>query len=107
MKTIFIKSPALTDIIAENKTYELRLKKKYFQNLKIGDICTFKDSMRKVICIIEDVLIFKTFEDVFEKLDFKHFNTRTDCKEDTINLYKSLYPNHNLSVLVLKIKKKT
>jgi len=105
MKTIFIKSDALNDIISSDKIYEGRLNKSYFQDFKIGEIFIFKDSLRKVICCIEEILIFKSFKDVFESLNFKHFNSRFKNKEDTINLYKSLYPKSNLSVIVFKINK--
>jgi ASC-1-like (ASCH) protein len=104
MKTIFIKNLAFNDIFSHNKNYELRLNKKYFHDLKVGENIIFKDSMRNLKCIIEEIYTFKTLEEVFENLDFRHFNSRTTSKFETIDYYKKLYPKINLSIIVFKIK---
>ena len=106
MKTIIIKHEALNDIMVSKKIFEARLNKPFFKDIKIGDCCVFKDSKRFVICYIEDILSFNSFEHALSKLDFRKFNSRTEKKEDTISIYNNLYANkYSNLVLVFKIKK--
>ena len=107
MKTIFIKSEALSDIILDHKHFELRLDKSYFRDLKIGDTIMFKDSKRNLICSIDNLYKFKNFEHVFENLDFRNFSSRVESKKDMIKFYHTLYNKSKLSVIVFKISKKT
>lgn len=107
MKTVFIKSAALSDIILDRKRFELRLDKSYFRDFKIGDTIMFKDSKRSLICMIDDLYKFKNFDNVFENLDFRNFSSRVKSKKDIINFYNNLYNKSKFSIIVFKISKKT
>jgi ASC-1-like (ASCH) protein len=105
MKTIYIKKDALTDILNNNKIYEIRINNKFFKKIKKGEICIFKDTNRNIKCSIEEIIHFNTFEHMLSNLDYRKLNSRTNSNLETLELYKAIYKYINNSVVAFKIKK--
>ena len=77
MITIFIKQPALEDIINLKKFYEVRINKFFFKNIKKDDIVIFKNSQKLIKCRIEDIYTFNNLDKLFKDIDFEYLNSRT------------------------------
>lgn len=102
---LYVKKEALDDFLDGNKIYELRLSKTIFKHINVGDNLILKDSKRELSCNVEEIYSFNSLEHVFNTLDYNDFNSRTNNKEETINLYKNIYPIIKAPILVFKLKK--
>jgi ASC-1-like (ASCH) protein len=102
---VYLKKEAFDEILKGDKLYELRLFKSLFKSVSVGDNLVIRDSKRELNCNVEEIHKFDTLEQVFNVLNYNDFNSRTNTIEETINLYKSIYPKIELPILVFKLKK--
>ena len=98
-KTITINDRAFNEIKNGNKTIEGRVLKKFFEDLKVGETITFKNSKsEEVKKKISNIIQYNNFSEMLEKEDFKKVLPYDDILkiEDGVSYYTRLYEGTDL-----------
>jgi len=80
--TLFIEP--FRSIKSGRKTVEVRLNSENKRQIQIGDTIEFEllpDRTEKINVLVEDLMVFKTFEEMYSSITFKEF----DCDHWTMN----------------------
>lgn len=107
-----IDTPWLDWIQSGVKTYELRLNKPSWQNIRVNDIIIWKDWQEKnVETMIVDLKYFKSFGEAFKNLGQKMVPIKGIDEKKVINLYEQYYSEvdtkkYGVVAMGLKVLKK-
>jgi len=98
-KTITINDRAFNEIKNGNKTIEGRVLKKFFEDLKVGETITFKNSKSEEITKkISNIIQYNNFSEMLEKEGFEKVLPYEDISsiEDGVSYYTRLYEGTDL-----------
>ncbi|MBQ8844452.1 MAG: ASCH domain-containing protein [Clostridia bacterium] len=92
------------------KIFEIRLNDEKRQELKVGDKILLKkrpDCKETMIVEVEDLIYFKSFEDMLKNISLKEIGLSNLTEKETVDLYHSFYSvedEQKYGVVAIKIK---
>ncbi len=123
-----IQTPRSSEMV-ERKTHELKLKPIYFDMIKsgektlegrlndekrkafqIGDFITFykePEKIEKISSVILDKFLFKTFDEMAQKINKRDLGFESKTKEEIVETYRTFYSQQDelkYGVVVFKVK---
>lgn len=79
------------------KNIEVRLYRGIFESININDIVTFCYNDNKITRKINNLKLYSSFEELYDKEDINNITPNINSKDEFLKHYKSIYKKYNLN----------